>query len=128
MKKLAELRDTYANIDWRFVRDLHAKFWVAGPLVITGGRNISDGKLADLSLVEKDPKLADALRLIWNEYASGAYDIGTKGPLVFTTPYKGEVLADSSTIPDEYRQEVIKVDPESLEAQFWAKAQRLSAI
>lgn len=116
---LAALRDTYTKIEWKFVNNLHAKFLVSGSLIVTGGRNITDGNLADLSFAEKDAQLADKLRQIWGEYAAKAYDIGTKGPLVFTTPYKGELLADSSSISQEYRAEVIRTVPNCSEAIFW---------
>lgn len=120
LTSLATLRDSYPKIDWRFVTNLHAKFLVAGSLIVTGGRNITDGDLADLSFAEKDADLAEQLRVIWHEYAAKAYDIGTSGPLVFTTPYKGELLADSSSISQEYRAEVIRAIPSCLEAQYWA--------
>ncbi len=119
MMTLAKLRDQYTDIDWKFVTNLHAKFVVAGSLTITGGRNITDGDLADLSFAEKDPVLAEQLREIWGGYAAQAYDIGTKGPLVFTTPYKGELMADSSVISQQYREEASKSYPDSTEATFW---------
>ena len=121
LKSLATLRDTYANIDWKFVTNLHAKFLTAGSLTITGGRNISDGKMADLSFAENDAKLAKQLRTIWEEYASKAYDIGTSGPLVFTSGYKGEVLADSTWIADEYKKEVARTQPDGTEGRYWSK-------
>lgn len=121
-KNLAKLRDAYTNIDWKFVNKLHAKFMVAANLIVTGGRNISDGEMADLSFAEDDPALADELRQIWHEYSASAYDIGATGPLVFISPYKGEIMADSKSILPEYKEEVLKSYPNSIEANFWKKS------
>lgn len=119
--KLAALRDEFTNIDWVFVRDVHAKFVVSTPYAITGGRNISDSKIGDVSFVSKDPELCEKLIDIWKKYALTAYDIGTDGPLVFTTPYNGELMADSASIPDEYKHEIAENFQGNEVAQFWRK-------
>lgn len=121
LQKLAALRKEFSNIEWVFVRDLHAKFVVSTPYAITGGRNISDSKIGDVSFVSKDPKLCKKLIGIWEKYAATAYDIGTSGPLVFTTPYNGELMADSESIPAEYKQEIAENHRGNEVADFWRK-------
>jgi len=120
ISKLASLRNEYSNIDWRFVKNIHAKFLVAKPLVLTGGRNISDSKGNDLTFAVNDTALADELIKLWHGFTTKEYDIGTSGPLVFTMPYRGELMADSTSIPDDYKKEVATTQ-NNLVAGYWKK-------
>lgn len=119
LQKLAALRGEFSNIEWKFVKDVHAKFVVSDPYAITGGRNISDSKIGDVSFVSKDADLSAKLIKIWREYADASYDIGTSGPLVFTTPYNGELMADSTSIPSKYKQEIAENHRGSEVSEFW---------
>ena len=119
LEKLATLRDEFTNIDWKFVKDVHAKFVVSTPFAITGGRNISDSKIGDVSFVTKDQDLSEKLIQIWKDYSRAAYDIGTSGPLVFTTPYNGELMADSTSIPAAYKAEIAENHRGSEVSDFW---------
>jgi hypothetical protein len=121
IRKLASLRDRFSNIDWKFVREVHTKCVVAKPFVITGGRNVSDSRKGDVSFVDKDPALGDRLIEILKGYAAKAYDIGTNAPLVFTHPYRGELMADSDSITSEFKKEAIKIYDGNRAVEYWAK-------
>ncbi len=119
LEKLAALRDEFTNIDWKFVKDVHAKFVVSTPFAITGGRNISDSKIGDVSFVAKDQDLSEKLIQIWKDYSRTAYDIGTNGPLVMTYPYMGSTMADSISIPLEFKKHIVDTVRGCEVASYW---------
>lgn len=119
MIRLAQLRDHYRQIDWAFVRDSHAKFAVSNSVTILGGRNLSDSKYEDVSVTIEDQALADTMRAQWSLIAHHRFDIGTNAPIVFTSPYKGEIMADSSAITEQYKTEIIKDQPQCDVALYW---------
>lgn len=119
MARLAQLRDHYKEIDWAFVKESHAKFAVCDSTTILGGRNFSDSRYEDVTVTIEDTALADNMRAQWSVIAYHKYDIGTNAPLVFTAPYKGEIMADSKAIPEKYKAEIIKDQPQSDVALYW---------
>lgn len=119
--RMAQLRDHYAGITWSFVKESHAKFAVGKHITITGGRNLSDSRFHDISLIIDDHSLAKSLTDEWNTINYGSYDIGTAGPLVFHDPYRGEIMADSSSIKEEYKNAIVHDHPQSDVAEYWMK-------
>ena len=116
---LARLKNTYSNINWYFVGNLHAKFIVSGKINIIGGRNITDSTIDDIVIVNDDVKMSKKLIKYANSIIFNAYDIGSDGPVVDSIPYKGELLANSTSISKEYKAEFCKLHPESILSKYW---------
>lgn len=121
LSRLVQLREHYKNIKWSFVKESHAKFAVGAPTVIIGGRNLSDSRFHDITVVYDDCTIAAQLVAEFETINCGAYDIGSNAPLVFQEPYRGELMADSSSIREEFKNEVIKNAPQSDIAEYWMK-------
>jgi hypothetical protein len=119
--RMAQLREHYKNIVWSYVMDSHAKFAVGEKTVVLGGRNLSDSRYKDISVVLENEQLAAELVAEWSGINYAAYDIGTDGPLVFYGPYKGEIMADSSSIKEEFKAAIVKDRPQSDLAEYWMK-------
>lgn len=122
MKRFIEISNDYPKINFTFTKDVHTKFIVCDKYNITGGRNISDSDILDLSFITADERISKELIDRWNVISDTAsYDIGNDGPLVFLYPYKGEIFANSSEVNKEYRELAAQRFPGDDVVDYWIK-------